>query len=321
MKTAKIEVFKAGVYGDSESRIWSQTEVQEIVDNYDPAYRNAPIILGHNTWSGEEKPAYGWALKFEVNDNGVLVAEVEYNDDLEEMVKKKMYTRVSMELTKKIEMYDRIGGKTGAYALAIAFLGSNQPAVSGLEPVSFTADDAKFAESFEYVPEDLSEEDGNEEHQENDEEHFSTESNEENGTILQTESDDDLENQSEKESFMTEEELKALLEKAEKFDSAQTQLEAIEAENAKFKLELKKKEVASFMAENEKKIAPAIADKVEAFLTKHDEAVCEEFKNIITALPENAIFENMNDEQNENNHIDTDAKFAEQAKADLQATK
>ena len=183
MKTAKIEVFKAGVYGDSEARIWSQEEVQDIVSNYDASYRNAPVILGHNDWDGKEKPAYGWATDFSINDENVLIAEIEYNDELGEMIKNKMYSRVSMELTKKIEIYDRVGGKTGAYALAIAFLGSNQPAVSGLAPISFSAEDGQNGESFEFVPEEPQEEAPKVIIDDNSEEHFNTEIPEKDDTI------------------------------------------------------------------------------------------------------------------------------------------
>jgi len=320
MKTAKIEVFKAGVYGDNPSRIWSQTEVQEVIDNYEAGYRSSPVILGHNDWDGKEKPAYGWATNFSLSDDNILVAEIEYNDELGEMIKNKMYTRVSMELTKKIEMYDRVGGKTGAYALAIAFLGSNQPAVSGLEPISFSIEDGENGDSFEFESDIEIKDD-------NTEEHFNTENKEENGTILQTESENDLENPQDKESFMTEQEIKALQDKAEKFDSlSATQAEndekfkAVQKENADFKLELKEKTIASFMADNAKKIAPVVSEQVQAFLRENDDSVCESFKKIMSALPENALFTKQDDEINKDEPIDSDEKFALQAKADLTAS-
>jgi len=292
MKTAKIEVFKAGMYGQDEARIWSQEEVQDIIDNYEPDYRSAPVILGHNGWDGEEKPAYGWATGFSLNDNNILIADIEYNDDLGELVKNKMYSRVSMELTKKIEMYDMIGGKTGPYALAIALLGSNQPAVSGLEPISFSVEDKKFGVSIEF---------------ESKSENFKIdeESIEITGGTMP----------------LTEEQIAELLDKATKFDASQTKLTAIEAENAKFKKELKDKDTENFMTANASKIVPAIKDQVSAFLNATDGEIQENFKKIISAMPENEIFKKLDENLNEHKQVDTDEKFSSQASKDLQATK
>ncbi len=322
MKKAKIEVFKAGVYGDSEGRIWSQTEVQELQENYDSSYRNAPVILGHNEWSGE-KPAYGWAESFEVDENGVLLANIEYNDELGGMIKNKMYTRVSIEATKKIELYDRVEGKTGAYVLAIALLGGSQPAVSGLKPVSFTKEDKINGESLENDIEafNVTGDDGD------DEEHFE---NEKDATVVISDTIvdevDDNSTQTKKEEYnVTKEELEKFEADKKAFaikqEEAKNEADALAKEKDDFALVGKKADVSKFVSDNSKRIVPAIVEKVESFMVGLSDEQTESFKEIIAGYPENEIFKKMEDEKNKDEHIDTDAKFEAQAKADIESAK
>ena len=299
MKTAKIEVFKAGVYGNNESRVWNEIEVKEIVDNYDASYRNAPVILGHNDWDGKEKPAYGWALGFSINEKKVLIAEIEYNDDLGELVDKKMYTQVSMELTKKIELYDRDGNKKGAYALAIALLGSNQPAVSGLSPISFSVEDGKNGNSFVNTLAELCEE---------------SECKFKKDDIIPNIENFEIKSE---EDFMSKEFIDEIAKlKADKADS-DAKFKIMDEENQKFKKELKDKQTDMFMQANALRIIPTASIGIKKFLNENEDGVCESFKKIIEAFPENAIFTNGEDSENENTTTDSDEKFALQAEKDM----
>lgn len=148
MNKTKIEIFKSGDYGDHESRKWSKKETQELVSNYDTSYRQAPIILGHNGLFDGEKPAFGWVNSLSINDKDVVVADVEYSDELQDMVSKQMYKNVSIEATKAVDKFDK-KGKKGAYLLAVAFLGGSQPAVQGLQAVSFSTDMKEYVDTFE----------------------------------------------------------------------------------------------------------------------------------------------------------------------------
>jgi len=317
MKTAKIQIFKAGVYGNSESRVWSREECQQLVDNYDVAFRSAPIILGHNDWNGE-KPAYGYAQTLGIDDNGVVFANIEYNDALGEMVEQKMYTRVSIEATKKIELYDRVDGRSGAYCLAIALLGGTQPAVSGLEPVHFSAEDGEHAFSLENEIEvfDVKEqEDAGSDDEEGVENDVDTPDVTSDKIVDEVDSDESTETQKEEYTVKTAEELKA------EQEALKADREAFKAEQDAFKLEQRKGAVAKFMNDNAKRIVPAQKENIESFMTSLDDEKLEKFQEIISAFPENEIFKNMEDGQNEQKHIDTDEKFAQQALDDIKATK
>ena len=319
MKIVEIEVFKPGRYGNSEGRIWSATEVQEMRDNYDPEYRDAPVILGHNDWGGE-KPAYGWVKSLDVNDNGVLVAKVEYNDELEEYVKAGMFRRVSIEATKKIELFDQGSGKTGPYLLAVALLGSNQPAVSGLKPVKFEAEKAKFVESFEFS----ADENGSD-----DEEHFEGENHENNpseeGDTMAT-GEQNAPNTTEEEYEVTKEELEKFQKEQERLQAEKAAFEAekkkIEEEKAAFLAEKRKLDVESFISANSKKIAPAVRDDIQEFMAGLDDENLDKFKKIINKMPEAALFEqSMSDGQNEEPDTDLDEKFQKQALEDIEKAK
>ena len=329
MKKAKIQIFKAGRYGESESRIWSVEEVQSLVDNYDPSYRNAPVILGHNDWNGE-KPAYGWVESLSIDDKGILHADIEYNDELGEMVSKKMYTRVSIEATKKIELHDTLEGKQGAYILAVSLLGGSQPAVSGLQPVAFSAKEKHEVEAFETQIDTF---ELDETHKDNKDNKDNKDMNVEKRDVTDAHFSDTITNEVDKDSTKNKkEEYEVTTEEKEAFDARQTKLtEEQEAFNVEkktladekeaFALVGKKALISAFTESNKKRIVPAVAKKMESFMIGLNDEQMESFKEIITSIPENEIFKNMDEEKNENNNINTDAKFQAQAQADLALAK
>lgn len=151
MNETKIEIFKAGKYGDDTNRQFSKKEVQQIIDNYDISFRQAPVVLGHNSLFDGEKPAYGWVESLEL-ENDILKANITFNDELKDLVKSKKYQNVSIEVTKDISRFDSNSDKQGAYLLAVALLGGSQPAVSGLKKVSFEAQLKEHSQSFTYTP-------------------------------------------------------------------------------------------------------------------------------------------------------------------------
>lgn len=264
MKNAKIEVFKPGRYGDSEQRIWNEQEVKDLVNNYKPDFRNAPIILGHNTW--EEKPAYGWCQSLELNEKGVVVANIEYTDELEKFVSQKMYQAVSIEATKKIELFD-YEGHSGPYLLAIAFLGGSQPAVSGLQKISFTAEESQSIESFSL------------DNIEKDEIPTNIESEVLAFTQKQNEFKEMLEKFNvEKQTFQAEmaQKEKELNEKVEQFLAKE-----------------KATSIKNFFDSNNKKFTPASRAKMEAFALKLEGEQLEAYKETVGDMPELEIFKEL----------------------------
>jgi hypothetical protein len=151
----RIEIFKAGKYGETAGRIWSDDEVRQMAQNFDPSFRRAPVKLGHDGLLDGEKPAVGWVKALNFNEEKkVLEADVEFIDDEIPNIKDK-YINVSIEAVKNIEKYDANAPMTGAYLLGVALLGSSQPAVAGLEPVKFSKENVERAENFYLAPENI----------------------------------------------------------------------------------------------------------------------------------------------------------------------
>jgi len=270
MKTAKIEIFKPGVYGESKSRIWSNSEVLELVDNYDPNYRRAPVILGHNDYNGE-KPAYGWVKSLEINDNAIVEAVIEFEDELEELIKKGRYKNVSIEVVKNIQDFDYNSEVEGPYLLAVALLGGSQPAVSGLKPVEFEIKELRKKDGIESIS--FSQD-------------FISNLNDRNTNKKQAKKDDTI-NKKYKEQFMELEKLKEELEKErQKFklekEEFSKKVKEFEAKVAKYERD---REIAEFIAENRDKITPALEEQFKKFATdlnkEQFEAYKEQFKQLI----------------------------------------
>ena len=319
MKRAKIQIFKPGIYGQSPSRQWTEEEVKVLVKNYDEKYRKAPIILGHNDWNGE-KPAYGWvkALSY---DNGIVVADIEYSDELKKLVDEKKYQNVSIEVVKNIQAYDNQAPVNGGYLLAVAFLGGSQPAVAGLEPVKFNIEDKQFVESFEYEGFIVSQ----------DTEHQETFTKPQNQT---PQKNDTINENNDKGVFMTKEELQKLSaqveqrakELDEKFAMLAQKEKEFEAKVAKFEAEQKEfkrmREIESFLNENEKHLTPALKEQFVSFAKKLDDELFESYKEQFKKSIENFSKDNLTGEANfantdsEDNDVED---FEAEALKDLEA--
>jgi len=118
-----FEVFKAGNYPQGK---FSKEEVQELANNYDPSFCEAPITLDHE----QKGPAYGWVDKLK-EENGVLKASFKnLSDDLKDFVTKGKYKKISVEIYRELE------GKK-PYLKAVSFLGASIPQVKGMKAVEF----------------------------------------------------------------------------------------------------------------------------------------------------------------------------------------
>ena len=112
-------IFRAGTYPQGT---FSDDDLKQIVDSYDPNYLSAPFSTDHK----KDGPAFGYAgqLKFE---NGTIYANSDdMNPALRKAVREKNYGRVSIELFRHLP-------EKGRYLKAISFLGVKVPAVKGLE--------------------------------------------------------------------------------------------------------------------------------------------------------------------------------------------
>lgn len=136
---ASLQIFKAGTHiaEDGRTLTFSEADVQQIADSYDPALHEAPIVVGHPT---TDAPAYGWGKALSAR-NGVLFAEPQQVDaDFAGMVNAGRFKKISAS----IFMPDTPGNPTPGkfYLRHIGFLGAQPPAVKGLKSAAFAEDGA-----------------------------------------------------------------------------------------------------------------------------------------------------------------------------------
>ena len=116
------EVFRAGSYPQGDV---SEADVQQLVDNYDPSWREAPVVVGHPK---SNDPAYGWIKAVRRKGLSLLVQFRDMSDQLIKAVREGLYRKVSIRIM-------RTG--RGLYLGHVGFLGAVQPAVPGLARIQF----------------------------------------------------------------------------------------------------------------------------------------------------------------------------------------
>ena len=109
-----------------------------MVDSFDPSTHEPPIRVGHE--DNDKVPSFGWVKKIE-KDGGNLYAYVEFTPEMEEMIKKGNYKKVSASFYSPAS---EVNPRKGHYTLKhVAMLGGTPPAVKGLEPFGFSESDGE----------------------------------------------------------------------------------------------------------------------------------------------------------------------------------
>src|SRR6266850_996680 len=94
----KIRSFQAGAHTDSEGRkhTFSEADVRELIESYDPAVYEAPLCIGHPKTSS---PAYGRVKSLAFADGGFVDAEPhKVAPEFAEWVNKGFWDRVSLSM-------------------------------------------------------------------------------------------------------------------------------------------------------------------------------------------------------------------------------
>lgn len=122
-----MEIFRAGDYGEKGN--YSEADVQQIADSYDPAKHEAPVVLGHPK-AASGAPAYAWVSKLK-NVSGTLVAKLhQVEPAFRESFLAGRYKKRSVALYKSAD---------GKYGLRhLGFLGADVPEVKGLADAAFS---------------------------------------------------------------------------------------------------------------------------------------------------------------------------------------
>ncbi|MFY1053535.1 peptidase [Ectopseudomonas khazarica] len=148
---ATLPILPAGRHTALDGRPVEFTEaiLQEIVETYDPALHEAPLVIGHPKLNG---PAYGWAKSLEMRD-GMLFAEPhQVVPEFAEAANRKMYKKRSASVYLPDSPGNPVPGKH--YLRHIGFLGAMPPAIKGIPDAAleFAEDDGALALEFAELP-------------------------------------------------------------------------------------------------------------------------------------------------------------------------
>lgn len=146
----RIEIFAAGQHRAVDGKAWAfdGPALDQIVQTYDYAANPAPVVVGHPTL---DAPAYGWVKGLQREGDKILADLDEVEPAFAEAVKAGRYKRVSASFYPP----DHAGNPTpGSWHLKhVGFLGAAAPAVRGVRPVAFSAEQQGCAE-FAFINEE-----------------------------------------------------------------------------------------------------------------------------------------------------------------------
>lgn len=125
-----IELFKPGTYG---SRTFSEADLQEIVETYDPAVHHAPFVIGHPEL---DDPAWGWVNAIEVDQGHLQNPDYDIEPEFAELIDRKLYRKRSIALYDRDDPANPTPGKY--YLKHVGWLGATPPKVKGLADLEFS---------------------------------------------------------------------------------------------------------------------------------------------------------------------------------------
>lgn len=133
-----LHVFRAGKHTATDGKAYefSEADVADLVDSYDPQLSRAPLVVGHPKI---DDPAFGWAGAFSRNGAEVFATPEAVDAQFAELVNAQRFSNISLS----VYLPDSAGNpKPGHfYPRHIGFLGAQPPAVKGLQRPQFAADD------------------------------------------------------------------------------------------------------------------------------------------------------------------------------------
>ena len=144
----KLEIFKPGRHTAMNGAVleFSDEHLNATAQAYDPALREAPLVVGHPTL---DAPAYGWVKSLSYAD-GLLYADPDQVDPaFAELVNAGRFKKISASFYTPTA---KNNPKPGTYYLRhVGFLGAAAPAVAGLKSASFSETDDGVIEFGDWV--------------------------------------------------------------------------------------------------------------------------------------------------------------------------
>lgn len=141
-----IEIFRAGRHLDDAGVVhsFSEADVDGMVASYDPAKREAPLVVGHPK---DNLPAYGWVKAVTRSASGALaITPHQVEPQFAEMVTAGRFKKRSASFYPPLAPNNPTPGKW--YLRHVAFLGAQPPAIAGLKDIQFSEGDAEGAVCF-----------------------------------------------------------------------------------------------------------------------------------------------------------------------------
>jgi hypothetical protein len=129
-----LDLFRAGDYSAKGKGTFTEKDLQQIVDNYDPDYHEAPAVIGHPKTDG---PAYGWFSKLRVVGDKLQGMMRQADPAFEEAVQKGRFKKRSVSL------YNDAKGWSLRH---VGFLGAQPPEIKGLADIKFEQADQEAIE-------------------------------------------------------------------------------------------------------------------------------------------------------------------------------
>ncbi|WP_373840483.1 peptidase [Glaesserella sp.] len=136
MKLTKMEIMKLGKHTAVDGRevSFSESDLTDLVNSYDPKLFESPIVIGHPQLTS---PAYGWVREMSFEGDTLFATVGQIDAAFADAVNEGRYKKRSAS----IFLPNSLGNpKPGHFYLRhIGFLGGVPPAVKGLADVSFAA--------------------------------------------------------------------------------------------------------------------------------------------------------------------------------------
>jgi hypothetical protein len=131
-----IDIFRAGEHTDDSgtARNFSLADIADMASGYNPALREAPLVLGHPETNG---PAHGWIGGLRATPEGVLQMRAQQVErQFAEMLKAGRFKKRSASFYPPRAPGNPTPGKW--YVRHVGFLGATPPAVAGLKDLAFS---------------------------------------------------------------------------------------------------------------------------------------------------------------------------------------
>lgn len=151
MTLRALQCFSAGMHtaGNGQVVTFSELTLKQMATAYDPAKREAPLVLGH---PDDDKPVYGQVVAL-VAHGPALFCVADVSNELMNLVRVGRYKNVSASFFQPDQYANPY---KGAYYLKhVGLLGAVNPSIKGMQPVAFSMP-AAFEDADHFDTESLS---------------------------------------------------------------------------------------------------------------------------------------------------------------------